>query len=204
MVEQGKRQIRRSGGRFYGFRVNCEQVPMLPASVVREVLDDPRMVPYLIVWKSRMGDENKQAVRVARSIPRPNFSECESVEIKRPDGNTVPVYLVWRRQPHGGRSLLLRCSHCGKACRALYGAKVGDDGRFYVAVRANWECRECAGLRYSSEGGALIIRTRCGRLRSLAAALGPAPRQEPWLPYVFASPMDAAEAGLAQLHANKS
>jgi hypothetical protein len=26
--------------------------------------------------------------------------------------------------------------------------RVGDDGRYYKAVRANWECRRCAGLRY--------------------------------------------------------
>src|SRR5258708_790695 len=106
MTEQGKRQIRRSGGRFYGFRVNCEQVPMLPAWTVREVLDDPRMVPYLIVWKSRTGNEVKQAVRLARSVLLINPSEVESAEIKWPDGNTVPVYLVWRRQPHGGCALL--------------------------------------------------------------------------------------------------
>jgi len=31
--------------------------------------------------------------------------------------------------------------------------RVGDDGRYYKAVSANWECRRCAGLRYYSEGG---------------------------------------------------
>jgi hypothetical protein len=65
------------------------------------------------------------------------------------------VYLEWRRQPLGGRMLLLRCWRCQRPCRALYGFKVGNDGRFYKAVMADWECRRCAELRYSSEGGYL-------------------------------------------------
>src|SRR5260370_2558451 len=67
MVEQAKRQIWRNGGRFYGYRINCEQVPMLGACTVRAILDDPRMIPYLVVWKSRKGNEVKQTVRLARS-----------------------------------------------------------------------------------------------------------------------------------------
>ena len=158
------------------------------------------MVPYLIVWKSRMDGEVKQGVRVARSVPVTNLSEAESVEIKWRDGSTVPVYLVWRRQPHGGRALLLRCTRCGKPCRALYGAKVGDDGRFYVALRANWECRECAGLRYSSEGGALLLRGGpISRLLRLPIPDVSSPRPEPWLPLVFSSPSDALAAGLCAL-----
>ncbi len=35
MVEQAKRQIWRNGGRFYGYRINSEQVPMLGACTVR-------------------------------------------------------------------------------------------------------------------------------------------------------------------------
>ncbi len=37
MVEQAKRQIWRNGGRFYGYRINCEQVPMLGACTVRAI-----------------------------------------------------------------------------------------------------------------------------------------------------------------------
>ena len=39
--------------------------------------------------------------------------------------------------------------------RALYGAKVGNDGRCFVARWYDCECRMCAKLRYSSEGGYL-------------------------------------------------
>jgi excisionase family DNA binding protein len=69
-----------------------------------------------------------------------------------------------------------------------------------------WECRRCAGLRYSSEGGALNFRTRgaSADLRALTAFLGPARRPEPWLPYVFTSPMDAVAAGFAELSVSGS
>jgi hypothetical protein len=188
MVEQRKRVRRGWNGRFLGFRMNCEQVPMLPAWAVRWVWDDPRRIPYLLVWKSRRDSSVKEAVRVARHVPRTSRPEAESVEIKRTDGSTVPVYLAWRWQPHGGRSLLLRCWQCQRPSRALYGAKVGNDGRFYKAVMADWECRRCAQLRYSSEGGALVLRG--GPISRLLRHPCPdlsSPRPESWLPYVFTS-----------------
>ena len=201
MVEQGKRHIRRSGGRFYGFRLNCEQVPMLPAWTVRQVWDYPGGIPYLLVWKSDRGGEVKAAVRVARFVPKSNLPEADSVEIRRADGSAVPIYLEWQWQPHGGHSLLLRCSRCQMPCRALYGAKVGTDGRFYLARRADWECRTCCTLRHSSEGGALVIRSRSAIGRLILQSLGRrrSPRPEPWLPYIFSSPRDAAAAGVCTI-----
>jgi len=133
---------------------------MLPAWAVRMVWDDPRRIPYLLVWKSCRNGEVKEAVRVARTVPRNNLPEADSVEIKRTDGSRVPIYFTWRWQPHGGKSLLLRCWQCQRHCRALYGWEVGDNGRVYIARVADWECRSCAKLRYSSEGGALLIRSR--------------------------------------------
>ena len=44
--------VQRYEGRFFGRRVNCEQVPILPAWAVAQVFDDPRETPYLLVWKS--------------------------------------------------------------------------------------------------------------------------------------------------------
>jgi hypothetical protein len=188
MVEHRKRQIRRCDGRFDGFRINCEQIPILPACVVHWVWDDPRRIPCLLLWNSSRDGEVKEALRVARFAPTTKLQEADS-EARRTDGSTVPIYLVWRRQPHGGRSLLLRCWRCQRPSRALYGAKVGHDGRFYVARRADWECRTCAKLRYSSEGGYL-------RPRMLFRAFGNLPRPELWLPDVFTSPQEAVEAGL--------
>jgi hypothetical protein len=59
MVEQRKRR----GGRFFGRRVNCEQVPLLPAWAVGWMLDDPRKIPYLLIWKSEYDGKIKEAVR---------------------------------------------------------------------------------------------------------------------------------------------
>src|SRR6266851_4103181 len=166
MVTRAQMRIRRYEGRFHGFRANCEQVPMLPAWAVRWIWDAPRHIPYLLAWKSRRDDKVKEAVRVMRVVPSPGVTEAPSVEVKGSDGSIVPVYLVWRWQPHGARSLLLRCLSFLRPCRAraLYGARVGDDGRFYVVRRSDWQCRTCAKLSYSSEGGALIVRTRCATL----------------------------------------
>jgi hypothetical protein len=194
-MQQRRAQITRDGGRFYGFRVNCEQVPMLPAWAIRTVLDDPRKIPYLFVWKWQSSGEVKEAIRVIRRSGRASLPNTDEVELKRTDGSVVAIYPVWRGLPRGGgRSLLLHCPTCGRPCRALYGAKVGDDGRFYVARCANWECRRCAKLRYSSEGGALLIRP--GRRLSGLFGTFRSPRPDWWLFYVLTSPEAAAEAGL--------
>jgi hypothetical protein len=188
MVYQRKPIRRAWNGRFAGYRINCEYVPMLPAWIVQRLWDDPRRIPYLLIWRGRQDGTVKEAVRLARFVPQAGLDEADSLRIKRTDGSIVPVYLAWRWQPHGGQTLLLRCSRCQRLCRALYGAKAGDDGRFYKTLRSDWECRECAELRYSSEGGALVLRGGpisrllrhpCPDLRS--------PRPDSWLPYVFTS-----------------
>ena len=197
-MEQRKRQIRRSSGRFYGFRVNCESVPLLPAWAVRMVLDDPREIPYLFIWKGWRDGKVKEAVRLIRRGAVASLAEVDSIELKRTDGSVVSVYLTWQDLPrNSGRGLLLECWRCGMPRRALYGAKVGDDGRFYGARRADWECRTCCTLRYSSEGGALLIRGGLmSRLLGQPFPDLPSPRPELWLPNIFSSPRDAAAAGL--------
>jgi hypothetical protein len=195
MVEQGKHIRRGWNGRYLGFRINREQVPTLPAWAVRRVWDDPRKIPYLFVWKGRSDGVLKEAVRVVRNVPQPNFLEADSVEIKRTDGSTVTVNLVWQGQIHGGRSLLFQCGLCQKPSRALYGAKVGDDGRYYRAVRADWGCRRCAGLRYSSEGGALVMRGGIlSRIFRRPIASVSCPRPDVWHPYVFTDLDQAIDA----------
>jgi hypothetical protein len=198
MVEQRERIRRGKDGRYLGYRVNCEQVPMLPAWIVRRFWVDPRRVPYLLAWKGTRGGKVKQAVRLARVVPGLSVNEASWVEVKRADGSSVHIQVVWRSQPHNGNQLLLRCSRCLQPNRALYGVKVGDDGHFYLVRRADWECRGCAKLRYSSEGGALIVRSRFKELRPLSGRFsGPRPRQ--WLPLVFSSPIEAARAGVCVL-----
>ncbi len=192
-----KRILRGWGGRFLGFRIDCERVPMLPAWAVREVWDDPRRIPYLFIWKHPREGTTKDAVRVARQVARTSLPEADSVEIKRADGSTVPIYLAWRRQPHGGRSLLLRCWECQRPSRALYGYRKGNDGRYYRAELADWQCRRCAGLRYSSEGTALMYRSGVvSRIFGMPCAATKCPRPDAWLPYVFSSPEAARAAGM--------
>jgi hypothetical protein len=184
-----QKRIRRGwGGRFLGFRANCEHVPTLPAGAVRWVWDDPRRIPYLLVWRDRRSGEVKDAVRVARSVPKTRLYEADSIEVQRSDGSIVPVYLAWRRQPKGGRSLLLRCWQCQRPSRALYGYKVGNDGRYIKAVLADWQCRVCAKLSYSSEGRALVCRASIVS-RVFGRPVGPvcSPRPDSWLPYMFSS-----------------
>ncbi len=150
---------------------------------------DPRHSSYLLVWNSSRDGRVEEAVRVARFVPETKLQEADAVETRRTDGSTVAIYFVWRRQPRGGRTLLLRCWRCERPRRALYGAKVSDNGRYYVPRKADWECRTCSQLRYSSEGGYL-------RPSKQYRAFGNFPRPDLWLPYVFTSPQKAVEAGL--------
>jgi hypothetical protein len=183
----------RSGGRFFGRRLNCESVPLLPAWVVRTVVIDPRKIPYLLVWKSPWDGEVKEAVRVVYLGPTPYLSEADSIEVKRADGWAIHLRVFKRPLPrNGGRELLLACPCCCSLRRALYGWQPGGE-YMSSAQRSQWQCRQCAGLRHASEGGALIVRSRCAMLRPLSGLSSPRP--DPWYPDVFSSPADAMGAG---------
>ena len=203
MVEQAKRQIGRNAGRFFGRRVNCEQVPMLPAYVVREVLDDPRKISYLLVWRSPHDGGIREAARVAPHYERAGLGGLDwtgAFEIKRHDGSRNFIRTLLRPLPrNGGRVRLLICPYCSIPRRGLYGWEPG--GQYtHSAVPSDWACRKCSMLRYSSEGGALVMRG--GPISRLLGRPIPdmlSPRPKPWLPYVFASPLDAADAGFARL-----
>lgn len=189
---------RRYNGRFFGRRVDCEYVPLLPADVVRLILNDPRKIPYLLVWKNERDGEVKEAVRVIRLGPPPYLPEADSIEVKRTDGSISRIRVLTRPLPrNGGRETLLACPVCCSLRRALYGWTPG--GQYTTSVyRSLWQCRACAGLRYASEGGKLLIRSRgwIGRL----FGVGRSDRPEPWYPNVFSSPEDAAAAGFCTLN----
>jgi hypothetical protein len=183
-----------SEGRFLGHRVNCEQVPFLPAWAVAWVLDDPRKIPYLFVWKRPEDRSVQEVVRVfAYSEPAREFPVNWTgwAEIKRPDGTRDLIRTLLRPLPrNGGKARLLMCRYCKLARRGLYGWELGGPR----VTRSTWGCRKCNLLRYASEGGALLIRPR-GTL-GLVFGTGHSPRPESWLPYVFTSPEEAAEAGV--------
>jgi hypothetical protein len=195
MVSSGRRYPQyRLGGRFFGRRVNCEQVPLLPAWAVRRVLDDPRKIPYLLVWKSQRDGKVQDFVRVAPEA----FQGAATgwIEIRRPDRACTFIRTVARSLPrNGGKVQLLVCPHCQAPRRALYSWVPG--GQFTNSVQtSHWQCRTCARLRYSSEGGALVSRGRSAIVRLIEQRFGPvrSPRPEPWLPYVFTSIQQAMEA----------
>jgi hypothetical protein len=196
-MSEGKTYARvRRGGRFFGRRVNCEQVPLLPAPAVSRVLDDPRKMPYLFVWKSPRNGNVQEAVRLSREAGRATaFEWTDWIEIKRIGGECTYVCTVECPLPrNAGKVRLLLCPGCQQPHRALYGWRPG--GRYTTSAERSphWECRTCAGLLYASEGGALVIRTRSAMLRPLSGRWS-SPRPEPWFPYVFSSPAEAAAAG---------
>ena len=97
---------RRIGGRSFGRRVNCEQVPLLPASVVAWILDDPEEVPYVLVWKDSSGT-------VQESVHVAPHAETGVVEIKRGDGTPEIIDTLLRPLPRNGGSVrLLICPYC--------------------------------------------------------------------------------------------
>jgi hypothetical protein len=120
------------------------------------------------------------------------------VEIKRPDGSHTLMRTIQRPLPrNGGKALLLACPYCRSRTRALYGWAVDRDWTHSV-LKNRWQCRTCAGLRYSSEGGALVHRGRGNAARMLDRLCGQNRRERPllWYPYVFSDPADAKWLGV--------
>ncbi len=180
-------------------RLNCENTPVIPAWLVRSNLNDPRRIPYLLVWKEEPDGQIKEAVRLTCCVSHDSW--CH-VELKRTDGSTTVLRIVWRMLPrNGGRALLLACFSCYAPCRHVYGWEWDSVSGWSNRVRSiSWQCRSCARLRYSSEGSALVIRGGpISRLLGRSFPDVPSPRPEPWLPYVFSSPADAVAAGLCTL-----
>jgi uncharacterized protein YbaR (Trm112 family) len=129
----------------------------------------------------------REAVRVSA------YSELAAwAETKRPDGTRNLIRTLLHPLPrNGGKARLLICPYCKIPRRGLYGWELG--GRYTSSsTHSTWGCRKCNLLRYTSEGGALLVRPR-GTL-GIIFGTGHSPRPESWLPYVFTSPEEAAEA----------
>ena len=177
----------RDEGRFDGPRVDCEQVPLLPAKAVAWVLDDPRKIPYLLIWKRPEDSTVREVVRVSACSDLAGWAE-----IKRPDGARDLIRTVLQPLPrNGGQARLLICPYCKIPRRGLYGWELGGQ-HTSSSTRSTWGCRRCNLLRYASEGGALLVRPR-GTLGLMFGTVH-SPRPESWFPYVFTSPKEAAEA----------
>jgi hypothetical protein len=157
-------------------------------------LDDPRKIPYLLVWVSDRDGTAKDAVRLAQCDDpghfygpcrevfslRDTYVRCSWLKVKRSDKQCDVIRAVWLPLPrNGGHDLSLVCLGCETPKRHLYG---WEAGRQYTnsAETSHWFCRSCARVRYASEGGYL----RPGRF---LRAYGNLPRPQPWFPYMFTS-----------------
>ena len=68
-------------------------MPVIPAWLVRSNLNDPRRIPYLLVWKDeRHGGEIMEAVRLARFEGWASGQSC--LELKRTDESTTLLRIV--------------------------------------------------------------------------------------------------------------
>jgi hypothetical protein len=99
--------------------------------------------------------------------------------------------------PNGGKALLMVCPLCKEPTRSLYGWRV-NTFRTHLTYAGRWECRTCARLRYSSEGGALVVRSRGSLARLVDSLCGMNHQERPllWYPYVFSDPKDASWLGV--------
>ena len=171
------------GGRFLGPRVNCENAPCLPAEALAWVLDDPRKLPYLLIWKEESSGKLIEPARVAAcSEMDRERARAKCLEIKRADGSKNWMLTIERPLPrNGGKARLIICPRCQRLRLALYPWKLNPSKPRAVFI-STWQCRLCAQLRYASEGGALVFRpsTELGPLIEAIEGPSRSPRPEPW------------------------
>jgi hypothetical protein len=176
----------RKEGRYFGLRIDCERVPLLPARVVRWILHDPQRSPCQLIWQNPWDGAIEEEVQVMRVAPPACFYEVEAIEVNRPGKSITDVHVFRRALPrNGGNDVFLECPGCRRLRRGLYGWAAGG-ATTRSAYSSQWQCRDCAGLRYASEGGALLVRSRGVLAKILGVAR--AKRPQPWLPYVLSSP----------------
>ena len=155
-----KKQARDYQGRFYGVRANVEDVPRLPSSAARLVLEDPRAVPYLAVWTSHHFGEGV-AVDLVAELRRiaPDVVDVQAGRFG------CAVRVVRHRRFSGRRELAWLCPGCGRGTRFVYVYRVSEWG----IVPAVPGCARCRRLLWSSQGrpiGPLARAFRGGAVRA--------------------------------------
>jgi hypothetical protein len=120
MVEQ-RSMARDDEGRFIGRRINFGNVSCLPVQVLAWMLDDPRNVPYLMIWLDEDSGKIIEPVRIAPfTAMQDEIPWAKCVEIKRADGRTNRVLTIERLLPrNGGKARLVICPQCQHPRRAL-------------------------------------------------------------------------------------
>lgn len=161
-VNGAKEQARDYEGRFYGLRANTEDVPRLPSSAARLVLEDPRAVSYLAVWTSyHYGEALPVAVDLVAELRRIGPGVLDV----RTGRGGFTVHVVSHRRFAGRRELAWRCPDCGKGTRFLYVHRVSPWGVTPTVPG----CARCRRLLWSSQGrpiGSLARAFRGGAARA--------------------------------------
>ena len=134
-------------------RLNCENMPVIPAWLVRSNLNDPRRIPYLLVWKDERHDGKiMEAVRLARYVEPSNSRVTDNyVELKRADGEATVLRIIWGRCPGmaGARSSCFARTAKRRAVTSMAGNGTAfRDGRTEsgVSVGDAAPVRDCATL----------------------------------------------------------
>lgn len=152
-----------------------------------------------ICWSGRMRDTGAKSKKL---LARCVGALDGYLELKRFNESITILRIVWRNLPrNGGRALFLLCPHCDTPRRHVHGWEWDSFSGWSNRVRrTDWCCRSCNRLRYSSEGGALMMRGGpISRLLRMDLPDIYSPRPKPWLPHVFTAPEAAAEARLCTL-----
>jgi hypothetical protein len=78
------------------------------------MLDDPRNVPYLMIWLDEDSGKIIEPVRIAPfTAMQDEIPWAKCVEIKRADGRTNRVLTIERLLPrNGGKARLVICPQC--------------------------------------------------------------------------------------------
>ncbi len=113
------------------------------AIIVRYFLEAEEVERGSLVWSWMDESEIKESLTLHR------MSGLSQIELKRGNGASQALAYTWHSLPrNGGRGLMVVCPRCRRPRRFLYGWQ--NDGE--CVRRSLWQCRECAGLRYQSEG----------------------------------------------------
>jgi len=146
------------------------------------MFDDPRRIPYLLIWRTETDGTMAEAARICTKIdpPVPFSSDWHDVfEIKPSDRGRNFIPTTFCPLPrNGGRERLLVCPYCKVSRRALW----EPGGEYTTSARSSdWKCRACAKLRYASESGALVHRSRFALAGIIEAIYGHGRNERPSL-----------------------
>ena len=133
--------MQRREGRFFGLRVDCERVPLLPVVIIRSIVDGSYGTPYLLTWLNPWDRTVEEVAEASRVAPPSCFPDVEAVEIRRSHESTCDLHIFRRMLPrNGGSDMFLECPGCLTLRRGLYGWTAGGPTT-RSAYRSQCQCR---------------------------------------------------------------